>query len=298
METRDGQPLSVHRPPSDDLKPWIARLYSTQVEIDPGRVVSCGVISDTPVLRMLFKGKWTAESAEGHKKYSNCALFFGPQSKRMPITVEGDFSVLSLALNPGAMSSFGPFPIAPTVDRIIPYGEFGYNEDGLFRQFADAHTPEEQLAVGEKLFRTYLDLTKAGKPDPLTRAFDMAAFRNPNMKVGDFAEEQNVSPKKVERVVKRDFGLSPKKVLRRARAMDMAANLRGVGDEQEADELALRYFDQSHLNREFQEFFGITPVQFVKTPQPLIVFSLEARQARRLELLGRLDEGGKRPWEK
>ena len=295
-ETQDGQPLSVNRAPAEDLKPWVARVYATNVQVDADYTVSCGLISDTPVLRMLFEGDWTATNDLGTKRYRHQALFFGPHSRRMPVTVSGNFSTLSVQLNPGATSAFGRFPIEPTVDRIIPYQFFGFDETKLYDRFADSNDPEQWLLTVEEIMREYIAHKGAVEPDKLSRAFEIAAFEDPNMKVSDFADEHGVSPKKVERVVKRDFGLSPKKVLRRARALDMAAALRGVGDELEAEEMALRFFDQSHLNREFMDFFGISPVQFVKTPQPLLTLALEVRQARRLELLGRIEEGEKRPW--
>jgi AraC-like DNA-binding protein len=92
--------------------------------------------------------------------------------------------------------------------------------------------------------------------------------------------------------------MSPKQVLRRARALDMASYLRGVADSEEADELALRFHDQSHMTREFTDLFGMTPRQFVKTPQPLMTLALESRQARRLAVLERLAPGQTRPWQR
>ena len=77
----------------------------------------------------------------------------------------------------------------------------------------------------------------------------------------------------------------------------MASHLRGVADDSEAEALALRYYDQSHLIRDFQHFLEQTPMQFVMNPQPIFTLSLEVRQARRLEELGRLGPGGRRPRE-
>jgi len=49
-----------------------------------------------------------------------------------------------------------------------------------------------------------------------------------------------------------------------------------------ADELAeLRFYDASHLNREFREFVGMTPAQFRRTPTPLLTPGLEVRQQRK-----------------
>ena len=37
--TRNGEPLSNNRAPADDLAPWVARVYATQVEMDPGAIM-------------------------------------------------------------------------------------------------------------------------------------------------------------------------------------------------------------------------------------------------------------------
>ena len=48
--------------------------------------------------------------------------------------------------------------------------------------------------------------------------------------------------------------------------------------------------------REFKAFFGMTPRQFAVTPQPFMTLTLEARQSRRLEVLGRALPGEVPPW--
>ena len=62
-------------------------------------------------------------------------------------------------------------------------------------------------------------------------------------------------------------------------------------------ELVLRFYDQSHLIREFVALFGMSPSQFVATPQPILTLALESRQARRLELIERITPGEARPWQ-
>jgi AraC-like DNA-binding protein len=145
--------------------------------------------------------------------------------------------------------------------------------------------------------RDQLGLMGASEPDPLTVAFETLAFVDPNASITDFAEECGVDLRRLERIVRRDFGLTPKQVLRRARALDMASHLRGVADSAEAEELMLRYYDQSHLIRDFTKLFGMSPRQFVVTPQPILTQALESRQARRLEFLRRVAPGELRPWQ-
>lgn len=299
--TRQGEPLSINRAPVEELSPWIARVYATDVQADPNHVTHCGFCADTPMLRILFKGQWAAETRDGYGRYKNCALFFGAQTRRMPISVKGSFATLEVALKPGALDKIQAPKTAESLDRIILYdhiyGNYPWGTSEQLIEWLDAKGPPERwLRVAEKLIVQLMEVFNPKKPDPIIEAFDRAAFANPNMVVTEFARDHGVETRRLERLVKGAYGQTPKQVLRRARALDVAAHLRGVGDEDEAEDMALRYYDQSHMIREFTAFFGMTPRQFVKTPQPLMTMTLEARQARRLEVLGRHEPGDSLPW--
>src|SRR3546814_14999970 len=54
-----------------------------------------------------------------------------------------------------------------------------------------------------------------------------------------------------------------------------------LSDEDSAD---LRYFDQSHRNRDFRRFIGMTPQTFAQTPTPLFTASLKLRLEHRVEI--------------
>lgn len=295
--TRDGQPLSVNRQARESLRPWVAHVYGMELPAPEDWRISCGIFGDVPVLRVLLAGHWHAETRDGPRFYNREALFFGPHSKRLPVSVRGGFATVGLALKPGAMHVLGGPSLSKMVDKIVGYGDLGWNEQALMARFdPDAGVPRWMDAL-EDCMEGLVAQVRAEEPSPISAGFNQIAFASPNLSVAGCARQLGVDLRKLERVVKRDFGLSPKKVLRRARALDMAAHLLGVADHAEAEDLALRYFDQSHLHREFTEMFGMTPVQFVRTPQPLMMTTLEVRQARRLEALERLEEGARRPWQ-
>ncbi|BDI59669.1 helix-turn-helix domain-containing protein [Qipengyuania nanhaisediminis] len=299
--TRDGKPLSNNRAPAPDLAPWIARVYATKVDLAEGTSIRCGMLADTPVLRVLFSGDWTAETRDGYGRYGPSALFFGPQTKRMAVSVSGSFATVGVALKPGAVAALKGPEMADTLDRIILYDHiYGKEEWGSSEkliEWLDPEAPVERwLAVAETLMRQVVSLTGGKTPSPVIEAFDKAVFANPNLEIGAFAEEHDIERRSLERQIKRAYGQTARQVLRRARALDIAAHLQGVADDAEAEEAALRFFDQSHMIREFRAFFGMTPRQFAQTSQPFMTLTLEARQSRRLEVLGRARPAGDYPW--
>lgn len=295
--SRDGQPLSYNRAPPADLEPWVGRLYVSHVDMPVDYTLACGLFNDTAMLRVQLQGDWTAQTADGERNLERAALFFGPHSKCMPISVSGPFISLGVALRPGACTALRGPRVGDFVDRLAPAGDVGLLPPDAVEHFDVAGGPECWLHAMEEMLRIRIETAGDCRPDPISTRFEFAALDDPSITVADFSRTCGVDRRTVERIVRRDFGMTPKQVLRRARALDMASHLRGVADSREANDLLLRYYDESHLIHEFTDLFGIGPRQFAATPQPILTLALESRQARRLELLKRLAPGQSRPWE-
>ncbi len=295
--TRDGQPMGYNRAPAPDIAPWISGLYATIVDAPADHRLECGLLNDNSLIRIQLKGDWTARTRDGDMRSGRAALFFGPQTRRMPVSVKGSFVSIGISMRPGIGHALKRFSTADFLDRLVPVEELGLPGEATIAMLGQSESPEDWLAMLEQVCRRIISESGGKRPDPITARFEELAFTDPAANVGLFAREIGVEQRRLERIVRRDFGLPPKQVLRRARVLDMASHLRGVADGEEADELELRYYDQSHMIRDFVEYFGMTPKQFVETPQPILTLALESRQARRLEAISRLAPGAPKPWE-
>ena len=294
--SREGLPLSENRSASDDVAPWIGRLISAKATNLTDMVIACGICNDVSLTRYLFKGRWTGMTRDGHGHYGNEVLQFGQHSRFMPITCTGDVMSAGFALRAGASYALTGRHADDLVDRIERKDYFGMYAEDFKDIFTAEHSPIEWNLAIEEVMRRFIEKHDPPPPDPISTAFEIAALQDPAQSLSDFAESHNISMRKLQRIIKRDFGVSPRTVMRRARALDLAAQLSGVADEQEEAEMLLRYFDQSHLIREFAAFFGVTPQKFRAEPRPLLTIGLEQRQARRLEEFERHTPGSTRPW--
>jgi AraC-like DNA-binding protein len=292
----DGAPLSQNRAPAPDLAPWVARLVSAKIVNPPETRIECGMCNDLVYARVVFDARWTAKTATGHHAYGDEPLLFGQHSKFMPLTCTGHVMSAGFGLRAGAYFALTGRRADEVVDRIEQADPFGLMQDDLRGAFTAAHSCEDWNLAIEEALRRYIARVCPHPPDPVSAAFELATFADPGLSLATFADSQDLSLRQLERIVSRDFGLTPKKVLRRARALDLAAQLCGVADDGEADDMMLRYFDQSHLIREFAAFFGVTPREFRSKPRPLLTITLEQRQARRLEELRRIKPGSTAPW--
>ena len=294
--THSGQPLGYGRAPPDDLRPWFERFSISQVVLPEGASIACCMLNDHPVIRVLFGARWTAETADGVFDYypdeGGQTLFFGAHSQRMPLIVHGSFQVITMSLAAGAANAMGGQPADTLIDRIVDYDEM-VGHGRFSSRFPNDRNANEWIGAAEAEVRKFLAKYASPPPDSLTSAFDTACIAHPDFTIAEFAAQQNTTVRRVERIIRRDFGISPKHAQRRARALDMAALLLGVTREEEEEDMRLRYFDQSHLNREMRHFFDMTPGQMRNDAHPLLRITMEIRQSRRLEMLA---QSGPAPW--
>lgn len=286
------------RAPADDLKPWLAWIGVTETEMPPGHSIRCGIFSDQPSLRLLFGGRWTAEDRDGRKHFNpgtkGMTLYCGSQSKVMSVTVDGSFRIISLYLSIGSSVLGGPTQ-GELLDRIIDYDEL-VGHGHLTSRVPTERDPAQCADTIEEEFRVFIGKFGARKPDRLSSAFEEACLIEPDFSLAQFAASNGVSARTLERTVKRDFGITPGLVQRRARALDIAASLLGVALPEEEATMGLRYYDQAHQIREIRRFFGMRPGDLARGPCPLLRITLESRQKRRLEALRQLGSLDRLPW--
>ncbi len=294
--TDHGGPLSLNRQADERIRPWVSRAMVAYAYERQNKTIYGELCNDSAYLRSAVGTDWRAGTADGPIKLRDQTFLCGQHSHVMPLSCTGGIRVAGLKLKPGALRALFGIDDAAMLDRIWSIEAGGVPDREVTGLFNLELEPEQWLEALEGWLADYVTRKGIEPPEKLSQAIELQAFADPNCVLSDFADEQGVSPRTVERVAKRDFGLTPKQIMRRARVLDLAAQLCGVADEAEADDIILRFFDQAHQIREFQAFFKVTPGEFQTTRSDLLTLSLEVRQARRLELLDRIRPGAVRPW--
>lgn len=295
--TEDGVPLSLNREADFRIQPWVGRSM-VAFAYERGKQTLYGQLcNDSSYLRSAVGVDWVAGTADGPLEIRDQTFLAGQHSKVMPLRYRGGIKVAGLKLRPGALRALFNVNDGAMLDRIVPIEKAGIADQEITGLFNLELEPTEWLQAIEDWLADYVERKGIEPPDPLSQAIELQSFADPNCVISEFAEEQGVSPRTVERAAQRDFGMTPKQVMRRARILDLAAQLCGVADETE-EEIVLRFFDQAHQIREFNAFFQMSPGEFQKQRSAIVTLSLEIRQARRLELLERIRPGAVRPWMK
>ncbi|MDG5748205.1 helix-turn-helix domain-containing protein [Qipengyuania sp. XHP0207] len=289
--TPDGKPLAYSRGPAPDLAPWVHSLAVADVVETTGEAQTCAFFSENAAIRVLLKGRWHLQTDDGPLSFdaaeSSRILYFGPQTRIMPLRVEGPFRFIQMQFRPGTNGTEPAIPLADAVDRVLPFdGAVPQEKRGSY--FREEDGRDRWLDIFETVARQVLLPLVAEAPPPMIIDFERHLLADQSLNLEDFAQRHAVSRRTLERAVFAAFGISPKAALRRARALDMAAALLGVAMPEEDAEFRLRYFDQAHMTKQIKTYFGMSPGTLSACEAHLLRIDLEIRQMRRLAIMQEL----------
>ncbi len=267
--------------PSSDLAPYLRNHFVFRAPLPADMELIDPLLSETAMLRVLLQGDWAAEMSPGTWQVEGPTILFGNNTRCFNVRVRGPFVVAGTAIRPAGWTALCDQKASIFADGMFPaHVAWGDDADQLYHDAAEQADDAGIVAALEKFWRN--QLVKFGTPDtdPAMAAFEEITNSDSTARVADVAAQVGLSARAFERRCCATFGLTPKAVMRRSRFLDMAAALRGISDPGEEERAALRFSDQSHLNREFRYFIKMTPGVFEKTPTPLMDAVLKLRQDR------------------
>jgi AraC-like DNA-binding protein len=161
-------------------------------------------------------------------------------------------------------------------------GDLEHPEFSLFKKIWDEmqglSDPEQMAALFDGLLLRAID-----RHDPLEKDIEdiHEALADPDISsVVDLAHATGISQQRLERLCRKVFGFPPKRLLRRQRFLRTLGNVMLDPDLKWSAALDDQYFDQAHFNRDFQEFMGMSPSQYLAMPRPISIPSTLARASQ------------------
>jgi AraC-like DNA-binding protein len=271
--------LSRNYAPSDALAPYVARFYVFEADLPEDFEIIDGLMAETAFVRILTRGDWQAEIAPGIWGGEGPAVLFGANTKPFRVRVGGPFSLCGFAIRPSGWKALMDCPHSALVDQVVQLETlWGSIVDTMMNAILLAHTDEAYLDAMHDAVTARLNQIGRYKADPEMALFEQIARTDSTCRIDEAAAQIGLSVRQMERRCAESFGASPKVILRRSRFLDMAAAMRGFSSASGAELAALRYFDQSHLNREFRRFANMTPGAFNRAFTPLLTAGLKLRE--------------------
>lgn len=290
--TRHGLPVSLTRTPPPDLARHVARFFITRFDQPEEAVLEDFLLHEWAYLRMPIGSGWSMRTEAGWSAHEG-PMLFGAQRKPFWVRCRGPVLAAGFAIRPGAWFTFSDRRAKLLADRLETI-----NGDMAARMrwaCADVTDHEQTFTRLEAMVRAAVAASKIAV-DPIAERFEVIARTNPSRGVAGIARALDVPGHQLERRVHNHFGHMPKTVLRRSRFLDMAAVMRGLAIPDADGAVETRFYDQSHLNREFRLFADMTPARFRAAPTPLLTAGLEVRQQFKLADRAVRADGAAPPW--
>jgi AraC-like DNA-binding protein len=267
--------------PSSNLAPYIRNHFVFRAPLPADMELIDPLLSETAMLRVILQGDWAAEMTPGTWQVEGPTILFGNNSRCFNVRVRGPFVVAGTAIRPSGWGALCDQKADRFADGMYPATvAWGGDADQLYHEAAVTDDDSGIVAALERFWHAQLAKFATPDTDPAMAAFEEITNSDSTMRVVEVSERLGLSARALERRCCATFGLTPKAVLRRSRFLDMATAVRGISDPGEEERAALRFSDQSHLNREFRYFIKMTPGAFEKTPTPLLNAVLQLRQDR------------------
>jgi AraC-like DNA-binding protein len=171
----------------------------------------------------------------------------------------------------GAYLFFGR-PMSDLTNRIVSFDDLlGGAATGLVDRLRDAPDWETRFDLLEQFIVRRLAAARAPTPS-VVWAWRQLARTAGQIEVGRLASEIGCSRKHLIAQFRDQIGVPPKtvaRILRFSRAVKLFTSQRELSGADVA--LACGYFDQAHFNKDFREFAGLTPTEYLRHRLPDLV---------------------------
>ena len=219
-------------------------------------------------LLVVVRGQVTFSFADGSTGRSSTVFINAPQMRSATCVLDGPVLQIGASLTHTSWQRLANLPADEVHDQLIPADAVLTAEQIAALEAAAAACREGRIAPEELCSH----LTRVIAAGPHTLRTDHVAVVEAILRwlasgfdpaISDLYASVTMSPRQVQRICRRFFGVAPGQVLKRFRALRAAMVLSQPGLSQEVhDRLMATYFDQAHLIRDIRRYTGRTPSQF------------------------------------
>jgi AraC-like DNA-binding protein len=243
--------------PHDALTPFVSSFYRFDYDGPPMKELER---ADRAQFRILLRGCGRYHFIDGTDCPTYPATLVGPTTAAMHTSTDGPTTVFGWGMTPAGWTALMGKAGGDWVDKALDARSiFGDALFDLQQQLLNADTIEAQFAIGQAA-AAQIFATSDTAPFEFTSIVDQWLLEDSEHHIDALATATGLSPRHLERVTKRYYGMPPKKLARKYRAV-RAAHMLAAGDSLDDTELGLSFYDQSHLIREVKQFTGLTPTE-------------------------------------
>lgn len=191
--------------------------------------------------------------------------FMGVWTRRFLFEYPAHVRLVGVHFKPWGMSPFVDMPAAELRNRWVPLDAvWRRSVDRMRNRLGDVTSPQETLLVLEEELRSRLADAPGRGLDLVRHTGGRLEMTHGGISVGALADAAGVSGNHLANLFKAHVGVTPKHVARIYRFARLIISVDAQGSVDWA-ELAQRagYFDHAHFSREFKDFTGHTPTEYL-----------------------------------
>ena len=265
--------------PDPELARYISAIYLNDINVVPGTRMADTLHPEWANLRFMEGQPGAASIGPGEMQPTPACVLAGPTCHATRFET-GTVRSWGIGFLPLGWTKFVIASAELYADRAIDA-----EQDPAFKSLAALRPllrdPEgDPQAQARAINRHLLDLLADAQPDDPAVIRAHAALADPDVgTVAELTARVGVSERSLERLSRRAFGFSPKLLLRRQRFLRTLGAVMLDTSRSWSHSLDLHYHDQSHFNRDFSRFMGLTPRAYMAQPHPIVDAAVRGRMA-------------------
>ncbi len=278
--------------PPLDLSDYVTTFYHFRCDEAVIRDIQPAAVGH---LSFFMRGTGAMHFPDGTSDPSNLVNLLTPFSRAAPFEVDGPFHSAGAALSPLGWAALTGLHAGEHGNRLYPASDWlGEEIAELGIRVSAAYNAGTMTGQGcadelSEFIRTHLKPVNARHRE-LIRQVSRWVSEAIDPDVSVLMQKVAYSERQTQRLTERYFGLPPRALARKYRALRAAAllSLPMLSDEMEA-QIGEAFYDQSHMIREIRLFAGRTPARLSDKENPFLSEMLHAKNLREIGMAG---EGG------
>jgi len=259
--------------PRPDLAPFLGAYYicdSSDANVQP-------IAAEMANIRFILRGEMETIWDRVRISQFEGAQLVGPTMRAYAMRSRGATRMFGAGVKPrgwAAMPLGGADAFADRMENLLLI--CARPARAAYERMLNAATDAEIVTAADDLFSSLID-PGARAAQRFPRSVDAFLAQRAGSSVDALAEAAGLSRRHLDRVMRGYYGVSPKGLLRKRRAIAAAEELALNPGRRLADLAAGAFYDQPHFTREFRTFIGVTPARFISGGATLMAKSMKLR---------------------
>ncbi|MEE9432814.1 MAG: helix-turn-helix domain-containing protein [Sphingorhabdus sp.] len=234
--------------------------------------------ADRAQFRFQLRGTGHYRFSAGHKITGHPVTIFGPTTAPVTAIADCPQTIVGWGMEPAGWAALMGSDSERWVDNAFDASDvFGDTVIELRQRLIETADMQSQFDIMQRA-ATDIFAKLDHAPFEFTAIVDSWLIEDQDHVLATLIDASGLSQRQLERMTKRYYGLPPKKLARKYRALH-AAQILAQGDSLDDSELGLAFYDQSHLVREVKQFTGMTPTQLRAGKAELTKATMRGRKA-------------------